>query len=433
MLARLAATGLVACWLLSVAPLACAAPQPAAGVGFQPRTCPDGVPANVRCHATQDALGSWVLAALPEPWNGELVVHAHGGPSLDEPTVKEIEEDLQRYAGVVAAGYAWVGSTYRSGGFAVRRAATDVEASRQLFLGAWGAPRHTWLHGQSWGAQVAIKVHELHGRADDGQARYAGVLLTNGVVQGASRAYQFRADLRAVYQYYCRNHPAADEPAYPLWQGLPAGSRLTRKALDAKIDECTGADRPAGQRTAEQSARLRNIATAVGIREDQLARHLGWATFTFRSLVAGLDGRNPFDNRTRRYAGTTDDEALNRDVQRFDADPAAVARLAWDGDPTGQWLLPTLSLHAVADPVATVSAERVLADIVGQAGNARLLVQLGLDSDNHGRQSAAVLVAALQGLRHWVERQQVPDLPTLQHDCQANAANAAECNLRHLP
>jgi hypothetical protein len=432
MLARFAGRGLLACWLVSVGPLVLAAPQPTASTDFQPRPCPTGVPANVRCQATQDARGSWVLAALPEPWNGELVVHAHGGPSLEAPMVAESEEDLRRYAGVVAAGYAWVGSTYRSGGFAVRRAATDVEASRQLFLAAWGTPRRTWLHGQSWGAQVAIKVHELHGRADDGQARYDGVLLTNGVVHGASRAYQFRADLRAVYQYYCRNHPAADEPAYPLWQGLPAQSQLTRKALDARIDECTGADRPAAKRTAEQSTRLRNIATAVGIREDQLGRHLGWATFTFRSLIEGLEGGNPFDNRTRRYSGTTDDESLNRDVQRFDADPAAVARLAWDGDPTGQWVLPTLSLHAVGDPVATVTAERVLADIVGRAGNAHLLVQLGLDSDNHGRQSGAVLVAALQGLRHWVERKQVPDLPTLQRACQTSAA-AAECNLRLLP
>ena len=37
---------------------------------------------------------------------------------------------------------------------------------------------------------------------------YDGVLITNGVLSGGTRAYQFRAGLRAVYQFYCRNHPA---------------------------------------------------------------------------------------------------------------------------------------------------------------------------------------------------------------------------------
>ena len=38
------------------------------------------------------------------------------------------------------------------------------------------------------------------------------MLLTSGVLAVNARAYDFRADLRAVYQYYCRNHPRPDEP-----------------------------------------------------------------------------------------------------------------------------------------------------------------------------------------------------------------------------
>jgi hypothetical protein len=411
---------------------AMAGPSSGAASRFEARPCPAGLPAATRCHALQDERGAWVLAAVPEHWNHELIVHAHGGPSLGPPVVAEADDDLQRYAGVVAAGYAWVGSTYRSGGFAVRRAAIDVENSRRLFLAQLGTPRRTWLHGQSWGAQVAIKVHELHGRSDNGEKHYDAVLLTNGVVHGASRAYQFRADLRAVYQYYCRNHPAPGEPEYPLWQGLPADSALDEKALAKRVDDCTGARLPAASRSPVQAERLRNISVATGIREDSLLRHLNWATFTFRSLVAGLDGGNPFDNRQRRYAGTTDDEALNRGVQRFDADPAAVARLAWDGDPTGQWILPTLSLHAVHDPVVDVRAESLLAEVVRQAGRGHLLVQVGLDSDNHGRQAAAVLVAALHGLDRWIESGAAPDLPWLRQNC-GRSASTRQCNFMPLP
>ena len=40
-----------------------------------------------------------------------------------------------------------------------------------------------------------------------GQRPYDAVLLTSGVLAGGSRSYDFRTDLRVVYQYLCNNHP----------------------------------------------------------------------------------------------------------------------------------------------------------------------------------------------------------------------------------
>ena len=49
-------------------------------------TCPSVVPATAKCLSGQDSAGAFYLIAMPEKWNGDLVMHAHGGPSLDAPT-----------------------------------------------------------------------------------------------------------------------------------------------------------------------------------------------------------------------------------------------------------------------------------------------------------------------------------------------------------
>src|SRR5690606_3559227 len=137
----------------------------------------------------------------------------------------------------------------------------------------------------------------------------------------------FRADLRAVYQFFCRNHPAPGEVQYPPWQGLPADARMTRDDLRTRVDACTGIDASPSQRPPAKAARLADILAVTGIGEAQLVSHLAWGTFHFRDLVQRrLDGGNPFDNTGTVYRGSRDDEALNAGVERFAADPAAVAR-----------------------------------------------------------------------------------------------------------
>ena len=54
---------------------------------------------------------------------------------------------------------------------------------------------------------------------------WEGILLTSAVVAGPA-TYDFRVDLRAIYQYLCNNHPRPDEPAYPLFIGLPVALAL---------------------------------------------------------------------------------------------------------------------------------------------------------------------------------------------------------------
>jgi len=382
------------------------------------KACPAGLPAETRCLAGQDANGAWYWIAIPKAWNGTLVLHTHGGPRLKAPKPDDAVEDLQRFAVTVAEGYAWAGSNYRREGYGVRSAAEDSDNLRKLFWDAFGRPKRTVLHGQSWGGNVAAKTAELYGKDADGKLVYDGVILTSGVVSGGTRAYDFRADLRAVYQYYCGNHPEAGETPYPLWQGQPVGSKLTNRQLDERINACTGVDLPAGQRTARQKRNLANILAVTRIPERTLGSHLGWATFTFADMVnKRLGGRNPFGNVGVTYAGSDDDKALNAGVTRFAADPEGVRLLSEDSDLTGQLIVPTLTMHAIDDPTAFVELEQVFHDTVAKAGKSDLLVQSFTDEHEHSKLATPEYAALLRAMTAWIEQGTKPSPASLAAGC----------------
>jgi len=412
------------------APVA-AAQDPAAP---QPIACPDSVSAGTRCLSGQDANGAWYVIAMPANWNRRLVVHAHGGPRTGTPEAADPLEDLDRFAVMVRAGYAWIGSTYRRGGYGVRMAAEDTDNSRQVFWAQFGRPERTILHGQSWGGNVAAKAAELYALDIEGRRNYDGVLMTNGLLFGGTRAYGFRADLRAVYNYYCRNHPGPDEVSYPVWQGLPLDSDLSRADLRRRVEACTGIDRPAARRTPEQASRLKDILAVTGVAEAQLVSHLSWATFLFQDLVQRrLGGRNPFDNSQTVYAGSSDDAALNAGVERFTADPQAVAQLAYDADLSGLIVLPTVTMHALHDPTVSFAAEAAYARTVEQAGRGHLLVQVATDEADHSRLTDAGYITSLKALEAWIDTGIAPRPDVFQPACLALNPPAGQCRFVPVP
>ncbi|RYY63641.1 MAG: hypothetical protein EOO24_57320, partial [Comamonadaceae bacterium] len=361
-----------------------------AATGPQPAACPADVPADARCYNGSDGAGALYWIAVPAQWNRVLVVHAHGGPEVGAPTLARGAADLKRWSVMVKAGYAWAGSTYRRGGYGVTMAAEDTERVRKIFIARFGQPQRTILHGQSYGGGVASKAAEMYGPVPGARPAYDGVLLTSGVLGGGNSAYDFRLDLRVVYQYVCRNHPRPEEPQYPLWQGLPMDSKLTRPELAARVKECTGVGLPAAQRSPEQAARLKTILSVIRIPERSLNGHLNWATWLFQDLTqTRLGNRNPFGNSKVVYSGSADDAALNAGVLRYAADPQAVGALAADSRPTGRLRLPVLTLHAIHDPTAFVELESAYRDIVEGAGASQWLVQNFSDESEHSYLSDA--------------------------------------------
>lgn len=384
--------------------------------------CPPELQGEATCYTGADENGSHYWIAIPENWNKTLVMHAHGGPRLGAINKNSNLADLKRFAVTVRQGFAWAGASYRRPGYGVRMAAEDTENLRQIFVKHFGTPKHTILHGQSWGGNVAAKGIELYATGTDGKRNYDGVILTNGMLGGGSHNYLHRADLRAVYQYYCNNHPRPDEPQYPLWTGLPADSTMNRKELEARVNECTGIKLPAEQRTEAQRRNLENILAVIRIPERTLVSHLSFATLLFRDITQRvLDGRNPFSNRNVVYRGSSDNAALNLGVARFDADPAAVAQLAHDSDMTGRISVPVLTMHAIHDPTAMVEYEANYKEVVTRAGRQDLLVQTFTTEREHSKLADPEYAALFSALMQWVTTGQKASAKQVAAECEKYA------------
>ena len=332
--------------------------------------CPQQIANIATCYSAKMPAGAIVLAAMPKSWNGNLIVFAHGGPGpLPVSAAPLSAGGFARYAIEVKLGYAWVGSTYRYLGFGVQQSADDTDQARQYFVDRFGKPKRTVLHGASYGGLVGAKLIERYGK------NYDGVFFNSGMLAGAIVGYQFRADLRAVYQYYCKNLPRPDEEQYPIWMGLPASSQMTLKELTARVDECTGVTKPAAARTELQKKNLGNILSVGGFRDIVLIRHMQYATFNFRDIAAITKGKSPFSNARTQYRGSDDDVALNRDVPRFDSEPAGVAALKADAEPNAALPLPVVAIHSINDPQVSVNAEAFYRDLAKSNGSSGRLVQ----------------------------------------------------------
>ena len=321
---------------------------------------------------------------------------------------------------MVKAGYAWAGSTFRQGGVEVRAAAEDTERLRQIFVGHVAQPRRTILHGQSWGASVAARGAEMFTSTTQGQRPYDAVLLTSGVLAGGSRSYDFRTDLRVVYQYLCNNHPRPTEVQYPLNIGLPAEATLTQADLAVRVNECLGLDKPASARTPEQQRRVKVITDVIRIPASSIQGHMNWATFHFRDVVQHrTGGASPFGNEGVRYRGSDDDAALNAGVQRYRADRAALARFAQDTDPTGRIPVPVLTVKGIDDATAFVELDAAFKTTMEQAGTSGHLVQTFTRHSSHSYLSDPTYPTLMAALLRWVEEGTQPTPASIASQCPA--------------
>lgn len=400
----------------------------------QPTACPAvaKLPDGTRCLGGRDSAGAFYLVAIPQNWNNILVLHAHGGPSLGAPAMARSVEDLQRWSITVKAGYAWAGSTFRQGGVAVRAAAEDTERLRRIFVQHIAKPHFTVLHGQSWGANVAAVGASMF--TDDGQGKrpYDAVLLTSGLVSGGARGYDFRLDLRVIYQALCNNHPLPGEAQYPLWMGLPQDAKLTAAQLRERVNQCLALDKPAAQRTPEQQRKVQTIVDVVRIPAGSIASHLAWGTFHFQDIAfKRAGGRSVFGNMGARYTGSADDAGLNAAVLRYAADPQAAATFRHDTEPDGHIPVPVLTVHAIDDPTVFVEVEDSFRAIMEKAGNGGRLVQTFTTDNTHSYLSDPVYPTLLTALVNWARGGAKPTAQQIAQQCDAmQAAYGPGCRFR---
>jgi hypothetical protein len=153
--------------------------------------------------------GAGYRIEVPESWNGELVLYAHGfrGNGL-ELTVSN--HPIRRY--LIEHGYAWAASSYATNGYDVTQGVKDTHDLGSLFNGLVGNPTKTWFTGTSMGGHITgVAIEQF-------PHDYVGALPMCGVM----------GDLK-LFDYFVENHLTAQTLA-----GLPQPFPFPADAVAAR-------------------------------------------------------------------------------------------------------------------------------------------------------------------------------------------------------
>ena len=349
--------------------------------------------------------GAFYTIAVPDAWNGGLVIYNHGltlTPGTPGP-------DLGSLAGLqILEGYAVAASSYRLTGWALFDTVEDNEELYDVFVSSFGAPQFTIVYGPSLGGLVTVQTVE---QANVGNV--VGAMPFCGPLAG-SRNWHGAVDLRLLYDFLCGGVPGAAVPGGP--QGLPAGSTLTTTDTVTAANICFGHDLPA--RSPDQQARLDRFLAVSGLPQSFINASLGFYTFfAMADLVHDpnkLGGRIGFGNKNVDYG----DPGVNAGIRRVAPSKSKARLLRRTYPPTGNvGNTKVLSMHTSDAGLVLVENETAYAEMAPPD-----LFSVGIVQEatpTHCGFSTAELVAGWETLRGWIAGDPQPNAFTLQVVCLA--------------
>ena len=335
---------------------------------------------------------------VPDPWNGDLVMWAHGYRGTGaELTVDTPPEGLRRY--LVEQGYAWAASSYDENGYDVASGVRSTHRLVRHFDRTIGEPGRRYLAGASMGGHVTGVSIERY------RHEYAGAMPVCGVM-GDRRLFDTFLDYNAAAQALTDTPPVYPAPADYVETtaaqmrtelGSPYPAVLTEAGQDlrALTEQRTGGERPLFDlgfaAYADFLFTLYPVFPGLGEEEGAVGGNA--------DTVYQLDS-DP--------ALTAEEEALNAEVLRVEADRG---KRGLSGVPviTGRFDVPVLTMHDLGDLFVPFSMEQEYARDAARRGNEDLLVQRAIRGVEHCDFSDQEYRQAFADLVTWVEDGVRPD------------------------
>ncbi|OQR60302.1 hypothetical protein B6E66_30805 [Streptomyces maremycinicus] len=375
--------------------------------------------------------GATYMMDMPADWNGTVLLFSHGytpgpaNPAQDAPgaATKTL---------LLAQGYALVGSSYATTGWAVTDAVPDQLAALAVFTGRFGAAGRTIAWGQSYGGLVTTAIAERHPDRIDGSVALCGLVQGgvanwNNTLDPAFAVKTLLASGSGVPLVGFADQAAATDAANTLTAAVDSAQSTAagraRIALAAALHDIPVWNQPTQPRPAatDWDAQQANQYDAVkGLlkvaafdwRQEAEVRaggNMSWNTGVDYAKLLGRSSVRKEVTELYRKAGlslTADLATLNH-APRIAADPAAVAWMSGTSSFTGELTKPQLSVHTVGDALVPVQTESALRRAVTAAGSSALLRQAYVDNAGHCTFSPAEQLAALHALEdrlttgHW--------------------------------
>ncbi len=341
---------------------------------------------------------------VPDDWNGEVVYFAHGfRGNVAELTVQV--PPIRNY--LIEHGYAWAASSFSRNGYEPGAGARDTYALRDVFAQKVGAPKRSYIYGQSMGGHVVVLSLEQYPTA------YDGALSECGVVAGHEEI-DYLVSWAALASYFGGTDLFASSTDVgkllgelrtdlPKALGQANNPSAKGKAFANAIEELTG-----GPRAFFREGFLVNYTLNFGLLLQAVAQ----------PQIINAVG----ENQRTRYTigegfGVTGDD-INGDIVRIAANPAFRDPATYPefADFTGKIQRPLLTIHGTGDVFVPISLEQSYRRIVDDAGTGDLLVQRAIRRAGHCTFSQEERIAAFEDLVKWVGQKQKPAGEDLQGD-----------------
>ena len=364
--------------------------------------------------------GATYLMDVPATWNGTVLLFSHGYTSGPANPAQEAPDEATK-ALLLQGGYALIGSSYATTGWAVTDAVPDQLATLKAFTARFGPASRTLAWGRSYGGLVTTAIAERHAEQIDGSLSLCG-LVQGGVANWNNTldpAFALKTLLGAdVPLVNLPTQAAATDAANTLTAEVDSAQSTAagraRIALAAALHNIPVWNAPTQTRPsatdwdaqqANQYDAVKGLLKIAAFNRRQEAEvraggNMSWNTgVDYSRLLAESSVRKEVTELYKK-AGLSlsqDLATLNR-APRIGADPTAVAWMSATSSFTGELAKPQLSVHTIGDPLVPVQTESALKRAVTAAGSGPLLRQAYVDNAGHCTFSPAEQLAALHTL-----------------------------------
>lgn len=362
---------------------------------------------------------------VPEAWNGELLIYAHGINYFERwdqhqydfsyadaaPGGKAMEDFL------LANGYALAGTTFRGTGFQVKEGTHNLVSLAGRFKGLVGSPSRTILIGYSLGSLIALKGAEeipIYDGIIAGCTIGSGTSKIQDLVGAIALAYHLLFgwpaewgnwyDVRNDINFYAEVMPVLwsqlfdgsgnirleNIPKFEFLRVLSGGTVLLGDPRDGYYQNpgwlffaMFGATEARGELEARAGGPVvRNVDHVYALSDGQKAYlvSLGFPTGQIDSLLAAMN------------ASTIVDTA-----------PPQKEYLSKYFDPSGDFRRPVVSIHEKDDGFIPAYNETVLRETVAAAGKEHMLVQAFTDGNWHCGFTGEQLLSAVDAMEYWLD------------------------------
>jgi pimeloyl-ACP methyl ester carboxylesterase len=359
--------------------------------------------------------GAIYRICMPQRWNGDLVLYAHGYVDVTKPVaIPEGQLSLPDGTSVPglinSLGFAFATTSYSTNGLAVLQGLADLRELVTIFNAAQGQARRVFVVGPSEGGLVTALAIERHPDI------FAGGVAACGPIGSFRGQINYIGDFRMAFDHF--------------FPGVIPGSPIEppQAAIDTFDSVIVPAIRTAIQQNPDATRQLLNVSGAAvdpadpATVEETIVGLAWYSVFTSADAAQKLGGV-PFGNLLRRYTGSDDDTFLNRSITRVAASTAALQQIKSAYETTGKLDRPLVTMHTTGDEIVPYWHEQLYAVKTLLSGSLlKRHVNLRIERYGHCNFRAAETLAAFGTMLLLAGNPDVSGLETALPDAESRAA-----------